>query len=256
MKKSIFSSTVILLLFCSCRLFAQGNEYYDLSRAVADAKSATALVVNLNNFEPNLQPIVNLDLTGLSRLKNLEELIIFPVNSSIYGPFTFKEVRPGEWETDDLPYQYGNIVIPEEIENCQKLRVISANDIELRKLPIGLSKLQRLERLELSGSTIPSTELMEILPKLKNLRLLNLYNAGLDSSTINALRLALPLCEILIDFEDLTEALFASSVKYNAKVGVTDIYIAFPSKRRAQAFINSLNPKLVDRYKIEYFEFE
>lgn len=230
------------------------HESYALNDALNYKKITTSLIINLTNFEYNRPPVAKLNLEGIGNLKKLKELIIFPVSEELYGPFNFVQNSDGDWVSAEPAYVTLPSSIPEEIGECQELQTIVANDVGLIRLPRNMIHLNKLHTLEIQGNKIPAYELLDILPSIKNLRLLNVFNCGLSTEEINALRIAMPDCHIVATLDELKKSPYSDSVPPQriVMVSMKNHGIHFPNETRAKQFIRSLRSHIIEKYNVYY----
>ena len=226
------------LLFCLAfcyHVIAQDGRSHSLQSAFLNASEVRSLVLNLN--DTTIAP----DLVGIELLVNLEELIVFGVEDAIHGPEKLKWLSREEAilvPVDDF-YQARLDTITSTIKGCRSLRYIRLNSAGVTDLPLSDHQFKHIEELHIANTKIKGDVLVKMVPKFRNIRVLNVFGCKITSSELAKIRLELPPeCLLIYSYEDWYNYSRQHGVQHY--VVLKDNSIIFESEYVAFQFIESL----------------
>ncbi len=213
---------------------AQTGEFYSIKSAIKNPKAVKTLYLNFNFTEIQELP------KEIGELENLEELIFF------HRIFDFRKIEGKKVisnKLDDSELKSVSI-LPNEIANCKKLRIMDFTFSSLKRLPSNLNQFQNLELIRLTNTPINLDNEINNLLSIENQITLEILNCNISEENIEKLKDKKNI-KVLAKREDygISEKVKTESVDLQ----LHSTYMVFANISEANRFINSMPKTLQEK---------
>ena len=210
--------------------YSQNGEYFSIEAALNSPDDVKLLYLNYN-FQ-KIEPIPE----KIQELENLEELVLFP------RMFDYPFIEKSNSNNASLRTIEE---LPNQIENCKKLKKINLNNSSIKRFPTKFRNLKNLEVLKLNNTEINLDEELNKLLKLKKLSRLEIINCSISVESLKKIRSNFPNLELFVTIDDLNEE---NQTNEEVDVQIFSTYLVFANERETDWFIKSL-PKKIDYWQ-------